>query len=268
VSVRCVAAPDSGRAPSWRLRTPGGIGSLSAAVRSVPLGELTFSIQGLMGNPLPVCYDVCNMSSKLIHNAHIDGTERGARLDALYTIAESRAGYFTASQAAEAGYSRSALAYHAKAGMLDRIEHGIYRLRRFPESPRADLIVAALRVGPGGPVSHESALQLYGLSDVLPMEIHVTVPRTASRRRRGLVLHTGRLETEEVTTRDGIPVTTVERTITDVARSGLPERLVFQAIDQAIERGLTLPARLAEYAGRRGGRARTLVSRALNEEPA
>ncbi|MGB4592592.1 MAG: hypothetical protein WBI63_02310 [Coriobacteriia bacterium] len=33
--------------------------------------------------------------------------------DVLYLVADARAGYFTASQAAEAGYSRSLLAYHA-----------------------------------------------------------------------------------------------------------------------------------------------------------
>ena len=183
--------------------------------------------------------------------------------DALYAAAEPRAGYFTASGAATAGYSRSLLSYHVRSGVLERVDHGIYRLKRFPESPRADLVVAELRVGPEGAVSHESALELYGLSDALPTQVHVTVPRTASRRRRGVRLHTGRLELEDVTTRDSVTVTTVERTIADVARSGFPERLVVQAIDQAVDRGLTTPALLARYVGRRGGRAKKLVDLAL-----
>jgi predicted transcriptional regulator of viral defense system len=203
------------------------------------------------------------MSKFLIHNAHIHASGGAPDLDALYSIAEPKEGYFTASAAEAAGYSRSLLAHHVKAGMLERVEHGIYRLRRYPESPRADLVVAELRAGPNAVISHESALEIYGLSDVLPSEVHVTVPRTASRRRGGVRLHTSRIAAEDVTIRDGVTVTTVERTIADVARAGLPEQLVLQAIHQAVELGLTTPARLTRFADRRGGRAKRLVRTAL-----
>jgi predicted transcriptional regulator of viral defense system len=212
-----------------------------------------------------VCYHVCIMSENTRHDAHIVPDTDAPDPDALYGIAEPRAGYFTTSQAAKAGYSRSLLAHHVRSGMLDRVGHGIYRLRRYPESPRADLVVAGLRVEPEGVVSHESALELYGLSDVLPSEIHVTVPRTASRRRPGIALHTSRLDPLDVASRDGVKVTTVERTIADVARSGLPEQFVLQAIDEAIERGLTTPALLARHVSGRGGRAKRLVDLALDE---
>jgi predicted transcriptional regulator of viral defense system len=147
--------------------------------------------------------------------------------------------------------------------MLDRVERGVYRLRRFPESPRADLVIAQLRSGAGAAISHESALELYDLSDVLPSEVHVTVARTASRRRRGVRLHTSPLGSEDVTTRDGVTVTTVERTIADVARSGLSDELVLRAIEQAVARGLTTPSRIGRFAELRGGRAKKLAERAL-----
>jgi len=205
------------------------------------------------------------MSSSATHNAHKGlGTGRSPDLDALYAIAEPKAGYFTTSEAASAGYSRSLLAHHVRSGMLDRVQHGVYRLRRFPESPRADLIIAQLRAGAGAAISHESALEVYDLSDVLPADVHVTVPRTASRRRHGVRLHTSPLRFEDVTTRDGVTVTTVERTIADVARSGLPDTLVLQAIEQALERGLTTPSRIGRFADLRGGRAKRLVDRALD----
>lgn len=195
------------------------------------------------------------------HNAHKSAASPD--LDALYAFAEPRGGYFTLHEAGRAGYSRSLLAHHVSSGLFERVEHGIYRLRRFPESPRADLIIAGLRAGAKGAVSHESGLELYDLSDVLPAEVHVTVPRTASRRRHGVILHTGRLERDDVTTWDGVSVTTVERTIADVARAGLSEELVLSAINQALERGLTTRTRLAGLAERRGGRAKILVRRAL-----
>lgn len=166
-------------------------------------------------------------------------------------------------QAASAGYSRSLLAHHVGSGMLERVDRGIYRLSRFPESPHADLVVAWLRAGKAAAVSHESALGLYGVSDVLPHEVHVTVPRTASRRRNGVRLHTSPLSAEDVSALEGIMVTTVERTIADVARAGLSDELVLQAIDEALSRGLTTPTRLNGVAGRRGGRARRLIEIAL-----
>jgi predicted transcriptional regulator of viral defense system len=202
------------------------------------------------------------MSKKSIHYAHKVLADSPSE-DALYVAAETRAGYFTTAQAAEAGYSRALLAHHAAAGNLERVDHGIYRLRRYPESPHADLVVASLRAGNSAAVSHQSALALWGLSDILPGEVHVTLPRTASRRRPGLRLHTGALDAGDVTERDGVRVTTVERTIADVARAGLSDELVLQAIQQAIGRGLTTPARLGHYARKRGGRMRALLDRAL-----
>jgi predicted transcriptional regulator of viral defense system len=202
------------------------------------------------------------MSKEPIHYAH--KTASGSpNADELYLAAETRAGYFTTAQAADAGYSRALLAHHTASGNLERVDHGIYRLRRYPESPHADLVVASLRAGDAAAISHESALALWDLSDVLPSEVHVTVPRTASRRRPGLRLHTGALGESDVTEREGVRVTTVERTIADVARGGLSDELVLQAIGEALERGLTTRARLQHLSETRGGRTKRLVERAL-----
>jgi len=149
--------------------------------------------------------------------------------------------------------------------MLDRVSHGVYRLRRYPESPHADLIVAWLRAGPMSAISHESALSLYGLSDVLPTEVHLTVPRSASRRRAGLRLHTGKLNEDEVVQIEGMRVTTTERTIADVARSGLAQELVEQAIREALGRGLTTRRRLLDLGDARGGRAKRIIEKALEQ---
>lgn len=202
------------------------------------------------------------MSNYTQHSAH---RVEGPDADALYAVAEPHGGYFTATHAAQVGYSRALLAHHVKSGLLERVERGVYRLRRFPEVPRADLIIAELRAGPESAVSHESALELYNLSDALPNEVHVTVRRTASRRKRGVRLHTGRLEKEDITSWDGITVTTVERTIADVTRSGLPEELVLGALLQALRRGLTTPARLTRLAEAKRGRVGQMVERALRE---
>ena len=179
--------------------------------------------------------------------------------DALYHLAEQQAGYFTARQAARAGFSWERLTDYSKNGRFQRVARGIYRLAQFPSSRFEDLFVAWLKCGPKSAISHESALALYDLSDVLPGEVHVTLPRTASRRRKGIRLHTNRLRPADVVKREGLPVTSVPRTVADVARAGLSEDHVARAIQDALQGGLTTQQALLAEARRRAGRAARLI---------
>jgi len=184
----------------------------------------------------------------------------------LYQTAEQQSGYFTAEQAQQAGLSDPLLSYHAKTGQFVRVRRGIYRLSRFPGSPHEDLFVAWLHAGPDAVISHESALAVYELSDVLPGEVHVIVRRTASRRRQGVRLHTNRLSSDEITRRAGLLVTSVARTIADVAATGLAEEQVYQAIQEALERGLVTREALLAHAMSRGGRASRLMRHAMGQD--
>jgi len=183
----------------------------------------------------------------------------------LYQVAEQQAGYFTAVQARQAGFSRSLISYHVGTGRFERQKPRVYRLVRYPASPLEDLFVAWLHAGPDAVISHDSALALYDLSDLLPDQIHVTVPRTASRRRRGIRLHTKRLDQTDVTRYEGLPVTTVLRTLTDVAAAGLADEQVRQAISEALRRGMVSREGLLQLGVSRGGRIKRLVDEALRE---
>jgi predicted transcriptional regulator of viral defense system len=183
--------------------------------------------------------------------------------DRLYETAEGQAGYFTAKQARKLGFSWERLSDNVKRGRFLRIFRGIYRLAHFPSSTHEDLFVAWLRTGPNSIISHESALTIYDLSDVLASEVHVIIPRTASRRRQGLRLHTNRLKPEEITNRQGLPVTTVARTIADVAINGLAEEQVIQAIREALQRGQATREELMAQAVYQGGRAKKIIHETL-----
>jgi flavin-binding protein dodecin len=61
----------------------------------------------------------------------------------------------------------------------------------------------------------------------------------------------------------GLPVTTVARTIADVANSGLSQELVEQAIAEALQRGLTTVHDLRQTTSRRKGRAASIVAQVL-----
>ena len=106
--------------------------------------------------------------------------------DGLYEIAESQAGYFTVSQARAVGFSWERLSSNTKTGLFQRVTRGVYRLSHFPGSAFEDLFVAWLRTGRTAVISHESALTIYELTDLLPSDIHVIFPRTDSRQRKGI----------------------------------------------------------------------------------
>ncbi len=99
------------------------------------------------------------------------------------------------------------------------------------------MIVACLWVGEDAVASHDSALAVYELTDAMPAVIHITTPRRFRSRRPGVTVHTAPLSERERTERAGVPVTTVERTITDLLEHFGPD-LATQAAEQALERGL------------------------------
>lgn len=121
-------------------------------------------------------------------------------------------------------------------GDLERIRYGLYRLQHFPAHPLEDIVAACLWVGEDSAASHETALVVHGISDAMPVSIHVTVPRRFRGRQSGVVVHRAPLSKEEREVRDGVPVTTIARTLKDVAASSDPA-LVEQAVEQAIARG-------------------------------
>jgi predicted transcriptional regulator of viral defense system len=166
------------------------------------------------------------------------------------TLAEGQAGFLTARQARELGVDRDALAYHVRpGGRLERAARGLYRLRFFPRSPFDHVAAAWVANGPGEAViSHESALELYELSDVIPDEVHLTLSRErrSRRARDGVRLHRPRtaLRDEEVRTVHGMRVTSVERTLLDVLQDASQPEQIDAAISQALGRALTTPDRL------------------------
>ena len=165
----------------------------------------------------------------------------------LYDLAAAQGGYFTTAQAQGLGVSRRALAYRVKTGDLARIEYGIYRLARHPSQPFEHVIVACLWAGEGCAASHDAALAIYGLADPMPAQIHITVPRPFRGRRRGIVVHHAPLREDERTVRDGVPLTTVDRTLADVARTS-EAGIVASAAEQALKRGVISARRLWKVA--------------------
>ena len=170
--------------------------------------------------------------------------------DRLFETASAQEGYFTTRQAADAGYSSQLLLKHIRARRVARMQRGIYRLVHFPAGEHEELVTAWLWSERVGVISHQTALALHGLSDVLPTHVHVTLPSAWLRRRfrvpTGVVLHHADVPPEDRTWFGAVPTTSPRRSLSDCAREGIPPELLRQAARQALRRGLVTKAELGD----------------------
>ncbi len=165
--------------------------------------------------------------------------------DRLRATAEARGGYFTAREAAGAGYGFSHLCYHVGTGRFERVLHGVYRLRSLPISPHDELIRLSLWSRdqldrPQAVVSHASALAVHGLTLLLPELVHLSVPNGFRKQPPlGCTLHRRAATLADVEHREGFDVTAPLRTLLDVATTAdVAEDEVVRAARMALERGL------------------------------
>lgn len=174
-------------------------------------------------------------------------TQKAKKAMKLFKIAEGQHGYFTAKQATAAGYLPTNFTYHVKTGAWVHEDKGLYRLRNFPQSRKAQMMHYLLwsrnrEDKIQGVYSHETALSIYELSDVNPVRLHMTVPmnfRKSAETPKVLRLYFQDLKEAEIKGEDGIRVTTPMRTLIDVLQSGKTSwEFVEQAVVQASSRGL------------------------------
>lgn len=165
----------------------------------------------------------------------------------LYDVASLQQGYFTALQAKKAGYSDSRFAYHVRKGNWVKEGRGIYRLANYPLGDRPDLVYWSLwsanRQGKvQGVFSHQTALSIHELSDVMPSNYHMTVPKGFRRYHSypdNLILHFDSLSQGEIWEFEGYFVTSPQRTIKDVLiEEGFSEELATQAVIDGLSRGI------------------------------
>lgn len=156
----------------------------------------------------------------------------------LQALAYRQAGYFSAAQARETGYSYQAQKHHVDAGNWVRVDRGLFRLQAWPLGPDDQYVRWSLWSGGRGVVSHESALRVHDLSDVDPASMHLTVPSGFRSADPLVVLHREPLDDPDIEERQGWRVTTPIRTLVDVAADSLSQEVVDAAVADALERGM------------------------------
>ncbi len=170
-------------------------------------------------------------------------------------MAEGQQGLFTTKQAKAAGFAENTHPYHVQAGNWIREHRGIYRLASFPRGERPDLMLWSLwsrnrAEVVQGVYSHQTALSLHDLSDVMPAKLHMTVPigfRRNSETPRVVVLHFADLPQSDIGVTHGVRVTRPVRTILDLLTDGeVPLATLRRALREGLRRGLIRRSEIAE----------------------
>lgn len=151
-------------------------------------------------------------------------------------------GYVTAAQAADVKVTPSSLSMLVKRGRLSRVAHGVYRVPQVAPTSFDRFMLALLWTGcEEAALSHETALDAYGVCDVNPTAIHVVVG--ASRRIRrsggeGYVVHRQDIPDCQVGWWEGMRCVKLAVAIQQCFDAGTPRYLLVQAVENGRRKGL------------------------------
>lgn len=175
-------------------------------------------------------------------------------------------GVITRAQALDAGLTPRQIQRLLGNGTWRRLLPTTYALAAAEPSLWHRAAAAACWAGSGGAVSHETACALRRMANARRSPIEIS--STKNRRAPEVVVHlVGPWGRGDIVFQNGIPVTSIERTLVDMAARELAPRME-ELIDEALRRSLTTAGRLDLYvrancgSGRRGPAAlRALLPR-------
>jgi predicted transcriptional regulator of viral defense system len=183
----------------------------------------------------------------------------------LSEIAEGQWGLITRRQAREAGVGNTSLARLTQDRRLERVAHGVYRVRGAGEPDDLGLRAAWLQLAPDTPawtrledlddavVSHASAASLHRVGELRADMHEFTLPRRRQTRRRDVRLHRGQVSAADRIVLSGLPVTRPARMIADLladhVEPGVVGRIAAEVVDGGLEGTGDIAERIAPHAG-------------------
>ena len=166
---------------------------------------------------------------------------RATTRSALWEIAIEQHGFVTAAQAREEGFSKAAVNMLISRGKLERSAWGVYRFPEIPVSQYDQLALAVLWTGASEAcLSHETALDCYGICDINPSLVHLSVKTNRRIRRSGgddYIIHYETLSKTQVGWWERIPITKPFVAIEQCIRYRTPTYLLDQAIENGCRNG-------------------------------
>ncbi len=162
------------------------------------------------------------------------------------------------------GLGRGAIEHRVRAGRLHVQHAGVYAVGHARLSVSARRLAAVLASGPGAVLSHHTAADVWGILRSSRALVDVSTPPRRRRRHRGIVVHRPRrLEERDKATVAGMPVTSVARTIVDLAGAVGRARLA-RTVEEAERRGIFDLNDVERLIGR-GRRGSRVLRRVLGE---
>lgn len=163
--------------------------------------------------------------------------DRNAAFRSLSRIASDRHGIVSVAEAADLGLTRAQLRTALRRGDWRSAAPGVLVATGAPATWEQSCALAALATG--GVVSHRAAARLHGLDGFENAVPELTVLRSRARKHSDAILHsTTTLEREDITDVQGLPATSVARTIVDLG-AVVDDESVEQALDDALRRGFS-----------------------------
>jgi very-short-patch-repair endonuclease len=181
----------------------------------------------------------------------------------LAALARKQHGVLSRKQLLAAGLGPRTIRRRVEAGRLHPLHRGVYAFGHGRVTRRGWWMAAILASGESALLSHRSAAALWGLTRTSSGPVDVTAAR-AGRVRQGIVVHQGGIGRQERTTVDEIPVTTVARTLFDVAEA-VDERALGRMFEEADRLGLLRIQALEDVCARGHGRHALRAIRPLIE---
>lgn len=163
--------------------------------------------------------------------------------------AEARKALATTEHLREAGIGRGAVEKALRSGRLVRVHTGVFSFGHAPLDRPAEWLAAVLACGDGTALGLRSAGRLWDLREAEPLRVEVVSPTGCGRSRPGIVVHQSPLGPLDCDVRLGVPVTSVARTIADLAHELPPDEIVRMVREAQYRKLLHLPA--LELANRR-----------------
>jgi very-short-patch-repair endonuclease len=192
----------------------------------------------------------------------------GPPLDrALAALADRQWGVVSLAQLRALGIGARAVQQRAAAGRLHRVHRGVYAVGHRALRVEGRRVAAVLACGPGAVLSHRTAAAHWGLLATDQVGIDVTAPRSRQGA-PGIRLHSSRsLDAQETTRHQGIPITTVHRTLLDLAATTRADQLE-RALAQAMYLQLYDHRAITDVITRSNGhRGTKVLAQATKQEP-
>ncbi len=188
---------------------------------------------------------------------------------AIGSIADRQHGVVSRSQLIKLGLEEGAIARRLAAGRLHEVQRGVYAPGRRVLTHQGRWMAAVLASGPDAVLSHWSAAALWTIRPNSRSVIDLTTPRK-SRSWKGIKRHHSPLPADERMVEEGIPVTSVPRTILDLAATeplDVVENLLREMEYWELRDRLSLPDLIERYPGKRGVRKVRAALERLKEGP-